>query len=584
MPTFIAKNCLQKNTGFAAILSTLIITGIVLLILSSVSLTTIFEQKITKNINQSIQAYYTAESGIEDSLYRIITDKNYEATNSLAIDNANATISITDVNGQKNILVSGEQTDHWRNLQVSLDVTAQTFDFFYGAQIGEGGLTMGNGSSIDGDVYSNGNINGDNKANITGDVWVGNEANSADQQSQIADTDYPVGKTSPIVDAAQSFTAGDSGQLVKISLYLKKTGSPNNKTIRLLTNNSGNPSKTLVAPGSYKTLTSSEVSQGSYSWIDITLNSPVSLTAGTKYWIVLDSSLDSGNYLIWGKDSGDTYDGGTGKYSPNWNAVSPSWSPANGDFGFRTWLGTTQNSLDDIAVGGDAHAASIDSCDIEGDAYYETINDTTVHGTSYPGSLNPALEGLPISDSNITDWETEATAGGVIEGDYTINAGSKESLGPKKITGNLIVSNGGELTVTGIIYVMGTINLFNNAIAKLGDNYQSGASGVLFADGEINISNNSTFSGNGASSYVLVLSTKTGDAINVANNSAGAIFYASQGTINVSNNVNLKGATGYKIILSNNASITYEEGLVLTQFSSGSGDGSWSITNWYEVP
>jgi len=578
-----AKNYFSNEAGFAAVLSTLIIMGIVVIIISGVSLTTILEQKITRNTVKSAQAYYAAESGIEDSLYRIISDKNYQATNNLEINNASATINITDVGGQKNIVVNGEEADRFRNLQVSLEVTAETFAFYYGAQIGEGGLTMGNGSSIQGSVYANGNIVGGNNTTITGDAWVGNAPTSADQQSQTADANYPFGQANPIIDVAQSFTAANSGQLTKISLYLKKVGSPTNRTVRLITNNSGSPSKTLVTTSSYGTLTASQVGQSSYGWIDITMITPPTITAGTKYWIVIDSFSDSDNYFIWGQDSSDAYAGGTGKYSLNWSASSPSWSSAGGDFAFRTWLGTTQNSLTHIAVGGDAHAAAINTCEIEGDAYYQTISGSTVNGTSYPGSPNPALENLPISDSNIADWKVEAEAGGVIEGNYTIDAGEEESLGPKKINGNLTISNGGQLTITGTVYVTGTINFYNNAEAKLGDNYGANESGVLFADGAINISNNGIFTGNGANSYILVLTTKTGDAIGLSNNSDGAIFYASQGTINISNGVTIKGATGYKIALSNNASILYEEGLASTKFSSGSG-GAWMINGWQEVP
>lgn len=583
MFNFIAKNYFRKDAGFAAVLSTLIIMAIVLVIISSVSLTTLLEQKITKNINQSAQAYYAAESGIEDSLYRIISGKNYQATNTLTIDDASATINITDVGSQKSILVNGEQTDRFRNLQVLLNVTAETFAFYYGAQIGEGGMTMGNGSSVQGSVYANGNIVGGSGAVITGNTWVGNASTGADQQSQIANTDYPIGQANPVVDAAQSFTIANSGQLIKVSLYLKKSGSPTNKTVRLITNSGGDPSKTLVAGGSYGTLTASQVSQSDYGWIDITMITPPTVTAGTKYWIVVDSSLDSGNYFIWGKDSGDTYAGGTGKYSPNWSAASPSWSSASGDLGFRAWLGTTQNSLSGVTINGDAHAALINSCEIDGDAYYQTISGSSVGGTSYPGYPNPALENLPISDSNITDWKAEAEAGGVIAGDYIIDAGAEESLGPKKIAGNLTVSNGAKLTVIGTLYVTGTINLFNNAEVELGDNYGSGESGVVLADGQINISNNSIFSGNGANSYVLVMTIKTGDAINVANNSSAALFYASQGTVNISNNVTLKGVTGYKIALNNNAIVVYEEGLASTKFSSGAG-GAWLVTGWQEVP
>ncbi|MCX6741446.1 MAG: hypothetical protein NTY61_03560 [Candidatus Parcubacteria bacterium] len=487
--------------------------------------------------------------------------------NSLDIDNASAVINITEASGQKNILVNGEQADRFRNLQVSLNVTSATIAFYYGAQIGEGGLIMGNGSSIEGSVYANGNIKGDNAA-VTGNVWIGSAINSADQQSQVINTDYPIGRASPIIDAAQSFTAVISGQLVKISLYLKKTGSPTNKTVRLLTDNNDNPSKTLAATGSYGTLTASQVSQNDYGWIDVALNAPPTVIAGVKYWITIDSSLDSGNYFIWGKDSLDTYAGGTGKYSPNWNDSSPVWSSTNGDFGFRTWL--------------DAHATLINNCDIAGDAYYQTINNSTVQGLSYPGSPNPGLENLPISDSNITDWKAEAEAGGTIEGDYTIDAGAKESLGPKKIIGNLTISNNADLTITGTVYVTCFINLFNGAKIRLGESYGA-ENGMVLADGQINVSNNSVFFGNSADSYILFLTTETGEAINIANNSNTALFYASQGTINISNNVTLKGVTGYKIILSNNAHIIYEEGLASTKFSSGSG-ASWSIITWQEVP
>jgi Tfp pilus assembly protein PilX len=582
MPNFIIKNSRQKEAGFAALLSTLIIMAIVLVIISGVSLTTLLEQKITKNVSQSAQAYYAAESGIEDSLYRIINNKNYQATNNLTVDEASAVINITDDGSQKNILVNGEQADRWRNIQLSLNITSDLIAFYYGAQVGEGGLTMSNNSSVEGGVYSNGNIQGANGATITGDVWVGNTAASADQQSQVTDTDYPIGQTSPIVDGAQSFTAANSGQLVKVSLYLKKTGAPTNKTVRLLTDSGGKPSRSLVASGAYGTLIASQVSQSSYSWITVTFNSPPSIVAGTKYWISLDSSLDSGNYFIWGRDSGDTYVGGTGKYSPNWNASPPSWSLAGGDLGFRTWLGTIQNSLNDVAVSGDAHAALINDCDISGDAYYETINGSTVHGTSYPGSPNPGLENLPISEANITDWKAVAEAGGVITGDYTLNAGATGSLGPAKIVGDLIVSNSGDLTVTGTIYVTGAVRLFNGVKIRLGEDYGT-ESGILVADGQIAVNNNAIFFPNSADSHLLFLTTKTGSAINIANNTSAAIFYASQGTINVSNNATLKEVTGYQINLSNGARIIYESGLASMRFSSGSG-GSWLIDSWREVP
>lgn len=580
----ISKNNRRQDAGFAVIFSTLATLIVVLIIISGAALSAILEQKIAGNITRSAQAYYAAESGIEDSVYRIISNKNYQAVNNLTINAANAAINITDIGGnQKKILVNGEHASRFRNLQVLLNTGSDAVTFYYGAQVGEGGLDMGNNSAVEGSVYANGNVQGANGADITGDVWVGNAPVSPDQQNQIADADYPIGQASPIIDAAQSFTAANNGKLVKISLYLKKNGSPTNKTVRLLTDNNGSPSKTLAAAGAYGTLSAAQVSQNNYSWIDIALNTPPTIAAGAKYWIALDSSLDSGNYFTLGKNSADSYAGGTGKYSPNWSASTPVWSLTNGDFGFKTWLSATQNYLDNVNVGGDAHAATINDCAINGDAYYQTINQSTVNGNIFPGSPNPGLEELPISDANIIDWKNEAEAGGIINDSFIIDAGAVASLGPTKITGNLTVSNNAELTIIGTIYVAGNINIFNGGTVRLGENYGA-TSGVVVTDSQITINNNAVFYGNGDNSYILFLTTASGSsAISIANNTNAALFYASQGAINIANNATLKEATAYRIILQNGAKIIYESGLASAKFSSGAG-GSWSFDGWEEVP
>src|SRR3989344_9296795 len=90
--------------GFAAILSAMIVMSIILIVIASLSLTTIIEQKISSNIVQSAQAYYAAETGIEDSLYRLIKNKNYSSSNTIAVGPNNAVVTITDASNKKNIL------------------------------------------------------------------------------------------------------------------------------------------------------------------------------------------------------------------------------------------------------------------------------------------------------------------------------------------------------------------------------------------------------------------------------------------------------------------------------------------------
>lgn len=47
--------------------------------------------------------------------------------------------------------------------------------FPFSAQVGDGGLTMTNTATVFGKVFSNGDVTGDNKANITEDVWVADD-------------------------------------------------------------------------------------------------------------------------------------------------------------------------------------------------------------------------------------------------------------------------------------------------------------------------------------------------------------------------------------------------------------------------
>jgi hypothetical protein len=116
---------------------------------------------------------------------------------------------------------------------------------------------------------------------------------------------------------------------------------------------------------------------------------------------------------------------------------------------------------------------------------------------------------------------------------------------------------------------------------------------VLFRS--ISLTNNGTFQGSGQpGSYILILTTSPCDgispgdcagnnsAIDILNNATGAVFYASDGLINVSNNVQATELTGRKIQLSNNAVVRYEQGLINANFTSGPG-GGWQITSWKEI-
>jgi hypothetical protein len=254
---------------------------------------------------------------------------------------------------------------------------------------------------------------------------------------------------------------------------------------------------------------------------------------------------------------------------------------------------------------------SMNGCRVNGNAEANNITNSTITGwgkyvTSKAGStaaggltqisqnqldLDVPYVGLPLSQNTIDSWKTWAAEGGTYSGNYTVD-GSTQTLGPKKIDGNLTVTNGGTLTITGVLWVTGNLNFSNNAIIKLAPSFGPN-SGMIVVDsptdpdayGKVNVSNNVSIQGSGnASSYIMILSTNTGDttanqAINVGNNSTAVVYYATVGMVEVSNNARLRAVSGGGLYLSNGAQVQYDSGMASTNFSGGPG-GSWEVSEW----
>lgn len=432
--------------GFAALLALFSVTGLVLIVTFSVSAIILNRTQTSKNLVFSAQSYYSAESGAEDAVLRKL--KNYDLpSGALNLDGASVTQNITTIGNATTIDSSSSFSSNVRKTRVRLLVTADSVSFHYGVQVGAGGLEMDNNSTVNGNIYSNGDIEGGSGAKITGDAYV-----------------------------------------------------------------------------------------------------------------------------------------------------------AGG------------NKIQDVIIGGDAHAHEIETSKICGDAYYQAIDATSLNflnspsnptcsdpltsGAAHPASPDPETLPAPISASNIDDWKTDAASGGTISGNYSVT--NNISLGPKEITGNLVMtSNNKILSVAGTLYVRGNIDISNGSavqcLASYGEN-----SCVVLADGWIHASNNGTFSGSGAAgSFLMMLTTLQCDgtsatapdgkacgdhngAVDIHNQATGVIFYASNGMINLHNGVGITEAAAYKLRLDNLASVTYNQGLVNAAFSSGPGAG-WQIDSWNET-
>ena len=132
---------------------------------------------------------------------------------------------------------------------------------------------------------------------------------------------------------AQSFTAGLTGPLSRISLGIYRVSSNTQTQITAsiyAASNSGNAEGPALASKTLDAITI-PTSEGS-ALVAFDFVSPVTVTAGTKYVIVVTTPDNPPNYYKWGYVLGDGYAGGIGIVFP---LTSPSPLP---DLVFKTFV------------------------------------------------------------------------------------------------------------------------------------------------------------------------------------------------------------------------------------------------------
>lgn len=531
------------------------------------------------SISVSKESFYVAEAGIEDVLYRLKAGLPVPSSNSLTIGDHSATITVTDEMGGKTIVSTGDADNYFRKIETKL-ATGDGASFHYGLQTGTGGIFMDNNAAVFGNVYANGDIIGGNGSRIDGTAYAANVAalttDQANESPLPPGDEIQFGHNSTSEDIAQSFVVSESLPVNKVSLYIRKTGTPANLTLRIVSDNSGSPSTNVLAQG----VLSASLVTATFGWVDVPLSSNPELEVGDIYWVVLDGGNNSSRYYIVGANS--AYGSGNakvGRYGSTWNNTSPFGLDAY----FKIFLGGLSSTIDGVIVGsggvGDARAHTVTNSNVAGNIYCQVgSGNNKPCNSSLP---DPSPEPFPISDGNVDEWKAAAESGGT--GSSVTLSGTSSSLGPRKINGNLTLTNNAIVTLTGTIWVTGNINVSNGAIVRLSAGYGPD-SGVIVTDGEVDISNNADFRGSGqSSSYILLLTTSgSSNAVDVSNNAGTVILNAQKGSINFANNAGAKSATAKQINMSNGATIRYESGLININFSSGP-SGGYNILNWKEV-
>lgn len=564
-----------------------------IVLLSSTSLASVGTFSRTSERIVSEQTFLDAEAGLQESLYRLWLAPNPQ---SFTLNRDGTTVEVTAIvnpNNSYQRIIRSKATDPSsvvRTVQIVANTSGSAAGFDYAVQAGHGGIEILNNSEVVGGIYANGNIFGGTgasiQARVNGQTWVARGTPLETGPAQEALTgEFAFANAAATIDVAQSFQASTDAPLKEVTVLIRRTGVlPGDLTLRIVRDGGGHPNLDTLA---VKTIKKNDV-PSTFAWLATTFDIGPFLKTGQTYWIVLDApTFDPTKYILWRYSSdGDAY--ANGKATKTSDFASGSWTDVGGDFTFRTKLGSGDTFVRQVEVTGNLHAHQIDRSIVHGDAYYQELEDSTVDGSTFPGSVDPDPKPFPITDAQITDWETRAETGGTTSGDVTINGTT--SLGPRKIVGNLSLSGDAHLIVTGHLWVTGNITFINpNLNVSLDPSFGEG-SGVIVADGKIDVNNNATIAGSGnPRSFLLLLSTNysldpSSPAINAANNAEAVVFYAHNGMVRLYNGSHLNGTSGYYVRLEEGSSITYNPALAsFTVPTGGENEVGTALGTWEEL-
>ena len=593
----------SKQSGQVIMGSVLLFLTIAITVLVGIATPVAIQVRSAADFLQSRQAYISADVLNEEALYRLNKGKTLPSNLVLSFNGATSTALISFVGAEEQVLATGISGAFTRLSQSLFTQGQGNFGLNYAAQVGTGGITMSGSPTINGDVMSNGDISGSGVSTINGNVT------SASLITQTVDASYGPNPTpganalfgygyafgNTTASFAQSFTVSTSSPLSRIALFIYKSNAMPSANVYIATDSGGSPSSTYLLSG---TLNASQVTSN-YAWVPVVFTSKVSLTPGTTYWIVVDvPSNNIGGYYGIGLDYNGVYQGYNnyhgyskiGQFRNAWNPFSFLYPQAPSYF--QTFLGGA-STVGGIVVNGNVNGYIVNNSTVSGTLYCQS--GTGNNKSCNTSSSTPSAMTYPFSNTNITNWETEATNGGVYNGNLTIGGVTATSTGPLKINGNLWVTSSGRLTIKGTIYVTGNVTVDGAAVVSLDTSYGT-KSGVIVTDGVITNSGSGLITGNGTTgSYITAITTNgcggtsttctSSPAVNLSGNASSLLIFAPNGRVDFSGSASAKSLIAYKLNLSGNVTVNYDSTLSSLSYNNASGGGStsWITDTWKEI-
>lgn len=591
----------QQNEQGALLIIGIVVMAVLMTLSGSVWANTMVQVKASRQSVARAQVLHIAEAGLDKAVYEMNQSSSFSGESNITVGPGTYTTTVSNIDSTNKQITSTAYVPNSTNptsqitvkMKVGIDTTV--ISFRYGVQAGAGGFVMNGGSTINGSVYSNASISATTGVHITGSAIAANppavSANQANEtptpiSSCTSSTCVTFGNATATEDFSQSFQVSDDAPMNNLQFYIRKNGNPGNETVRIVTDNSGSPSSTVLMTG---TLSSSSVTT-SFGWVTVSMPTTPILDPSETYWIVIDGSSNASNYYIIGANA-NGYGSGQAKIGRQSTGAWSNTTPAGLDGYFRINLGGGTSMIGGntyntgVYVGttasDEAWAHNVMGATMTGPLYCQTSSYTNKACNTSRSS--PPAQTMPLSDNNIQDWKDDAASGGTHSGDYNVGwAGA--TLGPKRITGNLVIGGGGTLTVTGTLWVEGNVTVSGGGIVRLASSYGSN-SGAIVSDGYVTISGGANFFGSGTSgSYPFMITTSAcpvaagcsgNNAMSLSGGAGTVALVAQNGTASINGGSNLKALTARQITMTGGATLTYDSGLISENFNSGPG-GSWA--------
>lgn len=185
----------------------LVFMGVVITLITGLVSFTALQLRLHRQAVAREQAISIAEAGIEKAVWKLNNQGGYNGETGTVFGNGVYNVTVTNLSSNSKIIKADAFVPNATNPSgkrtVAVKVTTGTtnISFNYGVQVGAGGLEMSNSSQIIGNVYSNGNITGNNSARIRG------SATAAGPTGKIDNIDIDEGSASHFIEDSTAHTA-----------------------------------------------------------------------------------------------------------------------------------------------------------------------------------------------------------------------------------------------------------------------------------------------------------------------------------------------------------------------------------------